>query len=101
MNERILCAAIWYKKVEPRAVYRPINTPVGVVLCGFRHGDVISQVVPLTGKRQFELGEHVQGFLTNKNRFVDREQAWKIAEKENQIIRPNIVYGTLYSENLY
>ncbi len=102
MDERILCAAIWYKKVEPRASHRPINTPGGIVLCGFRHGDVISQVLPLTGKRQFELGEHVQGFLTNKNRFVDREEAWGIAEKQGQIFRKNVGgEGKLYSEHLY
>lgn len=100
-DERILCAAIWYKSVEPRAAHRPINTPGGVVLCGYRHGDVISQVLPLVGERQYILGEHVQGFLTSKNRFVDREEAWTIAEQQGQIVKKLSGNKILYSENLY
>lgn len=99
MNERILCAAIWFKEIIPRAVHRPINTPGGVVLCGFRHGDIISQLLPLNNKKLHELGIHVQGFLTSENRFVDR--------KEGAILFVNcggkLNYSTkeLYSEDLY
>ena len=100
-KEIILCAAIWYKEVNPRATHRPINTPGGVVLCGFRHGDVISQVLPLTEQRQFKLGEHIQGFLTSKNRFVDRQEAWNIAKQADQIIKVSGGEGTLYSEDLW
>jgi hypothetical protein len=97
--EKILCAAIWYKEVNPRASIRPINTPGGVVLCGFRHGDIISQVLPLVGKRQFELGDHIQGFLTNKNRFVDRKEAAEIFIKNGGILKYSL--NKLYSEDLY
>jgi hypothetical protein len=99
MDEKILCAAIWYKEVIPRATHRPINTPGGVVLCGFRHGDCISQVLPLTGERQFKLGEHVQGFLTNKNRFVDREEGAEIFIKNGGVLKYSET--KLYSEDLY
>lgn len=99
MNEVILCAAIWYKEVLPRATHRPINTPGGVVLCGFRHGDIISQIVPLTKRRQFELGEHIQGFLTNKNRFVDREEGAKIFIQSGGTLKYSKT--KLYSEDLY
>ena len=61
MEEKILCAAIWYKEVVPRAPHRPINTPGGVVLCGHRHPHVISQVLTLTGKPHFKLGKYIDG----------------------------------------
>ena len=47
----------------------------------------------------------VQGFVTNRHRFVDRQEAWKIALSQRQIIRrvggDTSKGGTLYSENLY
>lgn len=98
-KENILCAAIWYKEVSPRATHRPINTPGGLVLCGYRHGDIISQVLPLTGERQFILGEHIQGFLTNKNRFVDREEGALIFIDGGGKLKYSET--KLYSEDLY
>ena len=97
-KEYILCAAIWLKDVE-RAVHRPINTPGGVVICGFRHGHCISSIVGLTGKRLHEHGDHIQGFLTNKNRFVDRKEGAEIWIKNGGELK----YSTdeLYSEDLY
>lgn len=45
----------------------------------------------------------VQGFVTNKGRFVDRHEAFDIAEKRNQIIHECGSEHTrrLYSENIY
>ena len=47
----------------------------------------------------------IQGFLTNKHRFVDRYEAWKIAVEQNQIVRrcggDTVNGGKLFSENLY
>lgn len=97
-KEQILCAAIWLQEVE-RAVHRPVNTPGGVVICGFRHGNCISSIVSLTGKRLHEHGEHVQGFLTNFNRFVDREEGAKIwISNEGKL---SYSEKELYSEDLY
>ena len=46
-----------------------------------------------------------QGFITNKRRYVNRQEAWQIAEREQQIVRhvggDSSNGGTLYSENLY
>ena len=46
----------------------------------------------MLGKRTVENGEdsvgkYTQGFLTNKNRFVDRKEGAEIALKQNQIKR--------------
>ena len=68
-NEKILCAAIWYKDVTPRAVHRPINTPGGVVVSGFRHGHCISQIVPLTVE---EAQKYCKGKFPNVNVIFNR-----------------------------
>lgn len=99
MTEQIICAAIWYKEWEPRAVHRPINTPGGVVLCGHRHPHIISQMNALTGKRQAEMGKYIDGFLTNKNRFVDRVEAAQIWVSNGGTL--NYSSKLLYSEDLY
>lgn len=55
----------------------------------------------MTGKKQCEVGEEIQGFLTNKNRFVDREEAAKIALAAQQIDCLQYSKTKLYSEDLY
>lgn len=97
-EEQILCAAIWLQEAE-RAAHRPINTPGGVVICGFRHGDCISSIVALTRKKLYEHGAHIQGFLTNKNRFVNRKEGAEIWIKNGGKL--NYSTDTLYSEDLY
>lgn len=99
-KEYILCAAIWYKDLE-RANIRPVNTPGGVVLCGQRHGLIIAQINALTGKRHYEFGESIQGFLTSKNRFLNREEAAILAISCGQIEELQYSSKELFSEDLY
>lgn len=105
MKEYILCAAIWYKElplIKPEVLrirgLAPYNVDRGVVFCGWRHPNCLYQKVAITGLRDAESGEYVQGFLTNKNRFVDREEAAIIAFDAHQIKKE---IETLYSEDLY
>ena len=106
MKEQILCAAIWYKELPTQRLL-PKNIDKGIVVCGHRHGHCIDIMKMLSGLRTVTfspdgVGEHEQGFLTNTNRFVDREEAYIIAEKANQINdRVRGSAGTLYSEDLY
>jgi len=109
MEEKILCAAIWYKELE-NALYPPKNLDRGIVVTGHRHGNCIDVMVRLAKLRTvtFSLdgvGEHEQGFLTNTNRFVDRKEGMIIAKNANQIIERDKGYtnnsDTLYSEDLY
>ena len=107
MNERILCAAIWYQELtssrETSAeFYLPRNIYYGVVFCGHRHSQCIHTKCALTGLRDAESGAHEQGFLTSENRFVGREEALEIALREGQILNPSAIRGKhLYSEDLY
>ena len=81
--EYLLCSAIWYSDLETQNLL-PFNKANGIVLCGWRHGNIISQMKALTDLRTVKngmssVGEYEQGFLTNKNRFVSREEAAAIA----------------------
>ena len=102
-EEYILCAAIWYKEftceddnhLRIRGM-QPNNIDKGIVITGWRHGNCIAITKATTGLRTVTLaldgvGEHIQGFLTSKNRFVDRHEAMKIAFEANQVSE-NIVY---------
>ena len=88
--ERILCAAIWYKDL-PTSKQMPDNISTGVVVCGRRHGDCIYTTLALSGLRSVSNGENAagatqQGFITNTNRFVSRQEALIIANNAKQII---------------
>lgn len=118
--ERILCAAIWYD-IEPDEYFSAIRYEykgkIGLVISGHRHGHCMYIFSTIIGHLRPDLkfvGEgdnteyfkitghhHNQGFLTSHNRFVDRTEAWSIAERENQIVRKLGSDGCLYSENLY
>ncbi len=59
----------------------------------------------ISGVVKYNLEAETQGFIDQHNNFYTREEAWKIAEANNQIIRrvggDTRNGGTLYSENLY
>lgn len=106
-KEYILCAAVWYLElpmVKPNVLdnrgFRPYNVDKGVVFSGWRHGNCIYQMVAITGLRSCpsESGPEIQGFLTNKNRFVDREEAAQIAFDAGQT---ETLLNRLFSEDLY
>lgn len=101
-KEYILCAAIWYKE-QPQlpSVYNPINIPTGVVLCGHRHGNIVGQCVGLLNLPQAKMGSYIQGFLTSKNRFLNREEAAKLALECSQIEKLQYSSIELFSEDIY
>lgn len=112
MTESILCAAVWCKDIEWASILKdsedfdkrlilPVNCDKGIVFCGFRHPHCLYTMVATTGLLQHEAGEEIQGFLTNKNRFVDREEAYQIAIEAKQITEGKYSSKTLYSEDLY
>lgn len=93
-DEVIICAANEYKfKFSENKT----------IVLGTRHCDKHMQSELKT--KHVDYDTEIQGFWTNKSRFVDRQEAWKIALKNKQIIRrvggDTSKGGTLYSENLY
>jgi len=103
-KERILVSAIWYKELQNEITQLlPSNCDSGIVILGYRHGQCIHTLLSLKGLRTVEkapdsVGKHVQGFLTSKNRFVDRKEAAQIAFDANQT---KDLKRMLFSEDLY
>ena len=108
MQEKILCAAIWYKDLPLVKIFEsnvlPVNCDRGIVFCGHRHPHCMYSMCSITGKRSVtpEVGEYIQGFLTDKNRFVDRKEARKIAFDAGQLAGREVSgRHELFSEDLY
>lgn len=100
--EKIICAAIWwmdYPIIKDIDTARPTNIITGIVFCGHRHHNCLHTMSSITGKADYEMGKSIQGFLTNKNRFVTREEGAKIHIANGG----ELSYSSkqLYSEDLY
>lgn len=90
-REWILCAAI--------------KATNDLIIPGHRHSDCY-KLLGDVGYSCYIPGREGQGFLTSKNRFVSRKEAWKIAKENNQIMwgleaSENDEDLILISENLY
>lgn len=101
--EYITTSAVWYKELKSKIpilndIYLPKNLNQGIVFCGFRHHQCIYTACAMTGLKQHESGENIQGFLTSLNRFVDRKEAAGIAFKARQIKEKK---DKLFSEDIY
>lgn len=115
-KEIVLCAAIWYKELDApnyphssiplteenkdnlRVQRLPINCDEGIVFCGHRHLQAMRTMNSVTGLTDAEAGKSVQGFLTNYNRFVGREEGGKIAWEAGQT---DELKTYMFSEDLY
>lgn len=101
-SEYIICAAIWYKDL-PSQTFLPKNIEYGMIVCGYRHPHCIDIVKILSGLRTVQIapdgvGSTITGFLTNTNKFVNREEAAHIAYLAGQISEPS---DKLFSEDIY
>jgi len=106
MGEYIICAAVWYKELlikneETAQASRPKNIKTGVVFAGLRHHNAMYTMSAVTGLRDCESGENIQGFLTNYGNFVDRKEAADIALFCGQVGELKYSSTELYSEDLY
>lgn len=105
--ELVLTAAIWYKDLETMN-FLPKNIEKGIVISGYRHAHCISVLKTLAGLRTVKfgpdsVGETIQGFIKNKDRFVDRLEAMEIAIKSGQVKKEELQNKRigLFSEDLY
>ena|SRR5690554_1002856 len=104
-KELITSATIWYKDLKT-ATFKPTNIDKGIVVCGYRHPHIIEIVKHLSNLRTVEfaedgVGDVVQGFMTNKNRFLDRKEAMILAIANGQVSGKTHSNEELYSEDLY
>lgn len=93
-DEYILCAAI-HVQDDKSYEHQPKNIESGLVVCGRRHHNCYTFLSIVTQEYKKKC---IQGFLTSKDRFVNRFQASRIACKAGQIKE---VSDQLISEELY
>lgn len=81
----------------------------GHIILGARHWDesmhIHNGLYRYAGYTDDDVKFSKQGFIDQHGVFMDRQEAWKVAEAAGQIIRrvggDTSKGGTLYSENLY
>jgi len=98
-REYILCAAIWLQNKKQYEL-QPKNIESGIVVCGRRHHNCFITLLQFLPKRTKD-DKIIQGFITNKDRFVNRDEAEDIARKAGQITKPILEHKGLLSEDLY
>jgi len=93
MKEFIICSAIHVNAIG-EFKDQPKGITCGFVVTGRRHSDcyeIINNVLLVIGKEEsYDYIESLslrqnQGFITNTNRFVFRDEAYEIANAYNQI----------------
>ena len=101
-EEYILCAAVHY---DDKIVHehQPRNIKRGIVVAGRRHHNCIMTAMILSNGT-LKQNDQVQGFITSKDRFVNRKEAFQVAKKVNQFLIPE--FGeteekSLISEDLW
>jgi hypothetical protein len=102
--EYILCAALYVNdgKFHEDSVS---NKETGYLICGYRHSHCFASARASMSKscdHSLERKENV-GFLTSKNRFVSRRDAYDIAKREGQLLHNmhDETMLTLSSECIY
>lgn len=94
-EEYIICAAIHFQN-GIKYEHQPKNIESGIVVCGRRHHNCILTWSALS-ENELKVPT-VQGFLTSKDRFIDRTEGAKLAKQTGQLAREA---KALFSEDLY
>lgn len=97
-KEYVICAAIYFDDGKEH-VHQPKNIHTGYVVSGRRHHNCFATLSVL-GIRDIE-SKKTQGFLTSKDRFLDRHQSMEIAIACGQVKEDGNVGSPLFSEDLY
>ena len=96
-DEKVLCAAIWFNDGQ-HYYHQPTNIPSGFVISGWRHGSILMVAKAMNCK--ISPNDQVQGFITSKNRFLNRKEAREFVLSTGQL--QTTEFGDeLYSEDLY
>jgi hypothetical protein len=91
------------------------NRKTGVIVCGPRHGNIINLLIQTGIDSNPSTANWQMGFVDQDNNFMNRVEAWTVADKNGQIRRPTTWEpdysqhrktvvgddGFLFSENLY
>lgn len=83
--EKIICAAIHVKHNQQHAG-QPVNIETGFVVCGRRHDACHTTIAILNPSFLKLLTSGDNGFVTTKNKFVDRKEGYVIAKDAGQLL---------------
>jgi hypothetical protein len=87
-------------KIAPRRVVCAALRLGEQIICGARHYDSLMIQQIQARKEDWRTAE--QGFVDQRGEWLTREEAWIVADGEQQIIRdPDWMAGHLHSEHLY
>jgi hypothetical protein len=109
-KEHVMCAAIRiialteYIRHVTSVHFQPYNVDdADLVLCGWRHASIFQQFLALTGQKITVMPHDrvIQGFLTDKNRFLTREEALELVKTNGQLPDGKLIGGVLTSEDLW
>ena len=98
-KEYILCAAIHIKD-NNTYIHQPKNIDSGFIITGRRHHNCFMTAYILNPEYRKKGYTIIQGFITNTDKFVTREEALIIANKAKQIEYKEQKIK-LFSEDLY
>lgn len=79
MEEKIICSAVYYSKFDKDLEHKPKNITSGLIVYGPRHSHCFDTLAQILNFENIEHEKIIQGF-------VDRYEAWKIAQNSNQLI---------------
>jgi len=96
--EFVMCAANYHDDGIDY-IFKPFNIDKGFVVCGWRHPSC-GEVYSIMNTDEPYWGDCVQGFLTTKNRFLNRENALELVQSNGQLLVP-IIGSELTSEDLW
>jgi hypothetical protein len=99
MKEYILCAAIHYLDGNVW-LHQPKNVENGFVICGRRHHNCFMTRKILVGEHA-EHVDNIQGFVTSKDRFLNRKEAYALAIENGQLKEETSEVKALVSEDLW
>lgn len=97
-QEYVLCASIHIQD-EMIHLHQPKNIETGYVVTGHRHCNCF-QVLSIT-KTDWKKYQITQGFLTSKNRFIGRSEAYDLSLKTKQAQEETSDSAILTSEDIY
>ena len=85
------------EKIVASAIkFQPKDSNFPVIVVGRRHCDCFEWM--FKHHVEYDKQTHVQGFMTNRSRFVDRYEAAEIAWRERQVLEESDVYQKMYND---
>lgn len=94
-EEYIICSAVHY---DDGIIHQeqPININTGIVVTGRRHNNCFYSLKQMASYDESKVTKEntIAGFLTNFDNFLNRKEAFKLAEKNNQLLMPGLHHKT-------